>query len=150
MSDQRRGLDGLDLAESTVWARIEDWAQQGSNRILPIAASDGQEQLLRLQMTTLSTPGAVTLNCGGILADHGWLKLFGGGTADMPALVDFISGVEVGRGAALCGVDVLGGVFAINWGAFPGEHHILWYWLRIPSTGRCAASGNTSTCCGPR
>lgn len=128
MSDQRRGLDGLDLAESTVWARIEDWAQQGSNRILPIAASDGQEQLLRLQMTTLSTPGAVTLNCGGILADHGWLKLFGGGTADMPALVDFISGVEVGRGAALCGVDVLGGVFAINWGAFPGEHHILWYW----------------------
>src|SRR5690348_13354265 len=74
VSDQRRGLDGLDLAESTVWARIEDWAQQGSNRILPIAASDGQEQLLRLQMTTLSTPGAVTLNCGGILADHGWLK----------------------------------------------------------------------------
>ncbi|ALI24174.1 hypothetical protein XA26_03080 [Mycolicibacterium fortuitum] len=42
MSYQRRGLDGLDLAESTVWARIEDWAQQGSNRILPIRPATGK------------------------------------------------------------------------------------------------------------
>ncbi|WP_051288966.1 DUF2625 family protein [Mycobacterium sp. URHD0025] len=128
MAEQRRGLDELDLAESTVWAQIEQWAQQGTNRVLPITATEGQAQLLNLQMTTLSTQGAVTLNCGGILADHGWLKLFGGGTADMPALADLISGIEGIGGAGLCGIDVLGGVFAINWGAFPGEHHLLWYW----------------------
>ncbi|QRY46700.1 DUF2625 family protein [Mycolicibacterium boenickei] len=128
MTSERRSLAELDLVESTVWAQIAEWAQQGHNTILPITPGEGQARLLDLQMTTLSTPGAVTLNCGGILADHGWLKLFGGGTPDIPALADLISGVEANRGAGLCGIDVLGGVFAVNWGAFPGEHHILWYW----------------------
>lgn len=128
MTADRRGLDELVIAESTVWANIEEWAQQGVNTILPITSAEGEARLLDLQMTTWSSQGAVTLYCGGILADHGWLKLFGGGTDEMPALADHITGIEEGRGAGICGVDVLGGVFAINWGAFPGDEHRIWYW----------------------
>ncbi|WP_157517126.1 DUF2625 family protein [Mycobacterium sp. MS1601] len=58
-------------------------------------------------------------------ADHGWLKLFGGGTADMPAFLDLMTS---GLRAGMCAIDVLGGVFALNWGAFPGAHHRIWYW----------------------
>lgn len=124
----RRELSELIVADSMVWDNIQEWARLGVNTILPITRDYGQSQLLDLQMTTLSSFGALTLHCGGILADHGWLKLFGGGTDDMPSLGSFISGIEEGRGAGLCGIDVLGGVFAVNWGAFPGEHHRLWYW----------------------
>lgn len=124
----RRGLDELIIPDSRVWAEINTWSGQGANRILDITPEDGRARLRDLQLTTQSSQGAMTLNCGAILADHGWLKLFGGGTEDIPSLPAMVSGIDTGQGAGLCGVDVLGGVFAINWGAFPGEEHRLWYW----------------------
>jgi hypothetical protein len=75
--------------------------------------------------------GAVALETGGILFDHGWLRFLGSGAErmhgnllnwnmsgdDQPLLAD----------ALLVAHDVMGGFFAINGGVFPGKRGDIFY-----------------------
>jgi hypothetical protein len=77
--------------------------------------------LHRLQVTTRSALGALALNTGGVLIDHGWLRLLGGGYQTLPDLASANDlgepteqstpplGLEVAH-------DVLGGRFVIDGG----------------------------------
>lgn len=123
-----RTFEELIDPQSPVWADIAECIDQGVNTVLPVSLGDARDQMTKLQMTNWSTPGAMTLNCGGILADYGWIKLLGGGTRDLPSLQDYVQTDIEAVGFGVCAVDVLGGVFAINWGVFDGPAHGLWYW----------------------
>jgi hypothetical protein len=73
---------------------------------------------MRLQVRAGSFLGSVALESGGVLVDGGWLRVHGGGCADLLGL-DRVNGMagEVGavRPARLVVAhDVLGGVFALN------------------------------------
>lgn len=78
--------------------------------------------LHQLQVTARSALGSVALNTGGMLVDHGWLRVYGGcGTAGgMPGLAevnDFPAEpapAGVPPHGLVIGHDVLGGVFALN------------------------------------
>lgn len=62
---------------------------------------------------------------GGITGDHGWLRLLGGGGAQLPALVEVNA---ASSGLCVVGFDVLGGVFALDGGAFgPGDGRVHYF-----------------------
>ena len=123
MSDFPKSVDELINVEDPAWPLIQEWLSAGSHRVLPVTQSQGREELERLQMTARSGAGALALNCGGILADHGWLKVFGGGASDFPSLSNM-----TGSGLMACAVDVIGGVFAADWGAIGAGNGEVHYW----------------------
>ncbi|WP_141399182.1 DUF2625 family protein [Curtobacterium sp. 'Ferrero'] len=73
------------------------------------------EDLARLGLTERSYLGALVRHTGGVVIDDGWLRLLGGAGGQLPSLVDVNA-----RSSGLCvvGFDVLGGVFALDGGAF--------------------------------
>jgi hypothetical protein len=99
--------------------------------VAPLTTADGEACLLALQVTARSALGALALNAGGVLVDHGWLRILGGGYDGLPSLA-LANGLSAGPPAApppalLVAFDVLGGRFAVDGGALGarGEVH---YW----------------------
>lgn len=93
---------------------------------LTVLAPDSREStrgLLQLQVTARSILGGLTLNCGGLLVDDGWVRVFGGGSGhdgNLPSLAQVNGFPEAfdPQWQAAAGLvvahDVLGGVFAVN------------------------------------
>lgn len=94
----------------------------------------------RLQAGASTSLGALAMNTGGVLVDHGWLRILGGGGA---GLVDLASANALARpdvsdsasrppleggGSLTVAFDVLGGRFAINRGELPGPEDDVCYW----------------------
>lgn len=88
--------------------------------------------MFRLQVTVASALGSLARYTGGVLVEHSWLRLLGGGSGNLPSLAE-VNGLgtpgphsepppflEVGR-------DVLGGRFAVNGGAFEGQQGHVFY-----------------------
>lgn len=97
--------------------------------VVPISDEQGRQVLYRLQVTARSTLGALALNCGGLLIDHGWLRVLGGGSQGLPdlAAVNKLDDPTQGpnsQGYMTVAYDVLGGQFAIDGGGLgiqPGQ-----------------------------
>lgn len=96
-------------------------------RVLPVDRAAGERTLERLQVTTRSVLGALALECGGVLVDHGWLRILGGGGGGgrgghgIPGLGSANGLGDPGDdpsppGHLLVAWDVLGGRFAIDGG----------------------------------
>jgi hypothetical protein len=126
---------GAELATESdpVWPRLRELVEQITTaRVLPVVPEAGQAVLFRLQVTAGSTLGALALNCG-LLLDHGWLRILGGGTSELPDLAT-ANGLgapapEQGPlGSLTVAYDVLGGTFAINGGDLPGDLGEVHYW----------------------
>ncbi|MET8965106.1 DUF2625 family protein [Streptomyces sp. NPDC004074] len=123
-----REIDELINVDDPAWPLLlqELAGADASVAVLPADAGVGRASLLQLQVSARSNLGAVVLNCGGLLVDGGWLRVFGSpsaaGLEGLPGLV------EINRmpltldpawrpGAGLVVAhDVLGGVFALNGG----------------------------------
>lgn len=92
--------------------------------VLPADPDRGRATLLQLQVTAQSYLGAVALHCGGLVLDHGWLRVLGSPAAAHPRALPGLAQVNrfpAGPDAAwrpedglVVAYDVLGGVFAIN------------------------------------
>ncbi len=90
-------------------------------RVLPVRADAGADVISRLQVSARSTLGALASACGGLLVDHGWLRLLGGGHDGLPDLATANSLDRPGPDAKpppalVVGYDVLGGRFAVDAG----------------------------------
>ncbi|MCE0444636.1 DUF2625 domain-containing protein [Streptomyces tricolor] len=90
-------------------------------RVLPADADEGRRCLLQLQVTTRSVLGALTLHCGGLVLDDGWLRVYGAGRAAEgfePRPGQRVSGEFDPHwhpaAGLVVGHDVLGGVFCLN------------------------------------
>lgn len=111
------------------WPLVESWIAQAQNpvEILPTNRFQGEQTLLRLQITTRSPMGAIALQTGGIFVYHGWLRFLGAGNHKMKG--NLLTWNGIGNDAIktplekafVIGFDVIGGFFAINGGAFPGK-----------------------------
>ncbi len=121
-------LEELIDKEDPGWKIISEWISLAKNNvaILPRDQQTAEETLVRTQVTTRSLMGAVIYETGGILIDHGWIRLLGSGSEKMKRS---ISSWNKGKTFANYGDippylfiadDVLGGLFAIN-GGFLGE-----------------------------
>jgi hypothetical protein len=126
----KRTVGQLINSEDDAWPLVLDWVASATRpvEILPVEASIGEATLFALQITTRSPMGAIALRSAGLLVDHGWLRILGAGgdrigdglrewnaldgrpTLD-PALEE----------ALIIGYDALGGFFALNGGAWPGQ-----------------------------
>ena len=106
---------------------ISQWANDAELpvEVLP-PSSDCAEVLVRLQVTTLSTLGAIAYGTGGILIDGGWLRILGSGH---PRLARNVAAWNEGRsdGFLLVADDAVGGFFAINGGALGAELGAMYY-----------------------
>ena len=68
------------LSADPAWPELEDAARKsGRVTILPRNTEAARSCLQSLLVTTRSTLGALAHETGGLLVDHGWLRLFGSG-----------------------------------------------------------------------
>lgn len=110
------------------WPVVLDLIAAATNavEVLPRERARSEQTLLRLQVTTRAPLGAIAYECGGLLIDHGWVRVLGGGHSRLPRdVASWNLGAGEDRndrlpGALLVADDVLGGFFAINGDAFPG------------------------------
>jgi hypothetical protein len=126
---EARGPDELIERREPAWPKILGWIAEArwTVEVLPVERERGEQALLALQVTSRSALGALALECGGILVDHGWLRLLGAGSARMVGSLLSWNGLE-GAGvdppiqqAMLVAHDAAGGFFAINGDASSGR-----------------------------
>lgn len=89
-------------------------------RVLEVDPSAGERTLCRLQVSARSTLGALALHTGGLLVDHGWVRVLGGGS-ELPDLATASGLGDPGEASEpppwlTVGYDVLGGRFAVDGG----------------------------------
>jgi len=116
-----RPLSTLLSTDEPAWPELRlaiDSAKNQTTIIAPDPAAT--DDLHKLQITVHSTLGAMIIHTGGLLIDHGWVRLLGSYSARMArSLVRWNE--DCGRrGLFLVGDDIVGGAFAINGGALGG------------------------------
>jgi hypothetical protein len=77
--------------------------------VLPVAPDNVHRCLATLEITTRSWLGAVVAHTGGLLIDHGWLRVLGAGHDALP---DILAAAQPASAWLTVGYDVLGGQFA--------------------------------------
>jgi len=106
---------------------LSQWVTAANTNVEILEPSQVREGvLLDVQVTTRSVLGALAYETGGLLIDHGWLRLLGSGH---PRLPRSLSAWNAGRadGFYLVGDDAAGGFFAINGGTLGPETHNVYY-----------------------
>ncbi|MBS2022049.1 MAG: DUF2625 family protein [Deltaproteobacteria bacterium] len=130
------------------WPQVSAWIAQAKTPVQVLEASPRRaaDVLLNLQVTTRSPMGAIAFQTGGLLIDHGWLRVLGGGCGRMEGDLARWNGlgraplIEAVPGALFIAHDVLGGFFALDGGAL-GEgkgiaHYLAPDTLEWESTGK--------------
>ena len=124
-----RTLEELINKEEPAWDLIQEWLQEAINtyEVLPRDAKRAETELLNAQITTRSPMGAILYETGGILINGGWIRLLGSGCERLDrGMFQWNKGKtfeNYGEPPAylLVADDILGGLFAINGGAFGQE-----------------------------
>ncbi|MDB4937847.1 MAG: hypothetical protein JWP87_4819 [Labilithrix sp.] len=114
------------LSDDPAWPALAKEAAAAPNGavVLPPPAEPQRRACLEaLQMTTRSTLGALAHETGGVLVDHGYLRMFGAGSPRLPRpLVAWNADVAVSlESYIIVADDVVGGVFAIDTGGLGGK-----------------------------
>lgn len=120
-----REIDELVQVADPAWPELQELIAAGavSVEVLTPDPAEGRNCLLQMQVTTRSSLGALAWNCGGLVLDDGWLRVFGGGSKasrGLPSLgqVNRFPGVFdpawYPAAGLVVGHDVLGGVFVLN------------------------------------
>ncbi|HMV51233.1 MAG TPA: DUF2625 domain-containing protein [Blastocatellia bacterium] len=130
-----RDLSELIDEQKPAWPMLQQWFSQAKNRVEVLPASDPArtQSLLETQVTTRSPLGAVVYETGGLLVDHGWIRILGSGHLQLPrSLPEWNLGrtrTKSGEvpGFLLVADDVLGGFFAINGGALGEDSGNVYY-----------------------
>ncbi|WP_328322967.1 DUF2625 domain-containing protein [Streptomyces sp. NBC_00455] len=121
-----RGTDELINVDDPAWPELQELfaASAVPVKVLPVDRGESRRCLLQMQVTARSVLGAVTLSCGGLVLDDGWVRVFGGGSGEddgsLPSLAQvnafpahFDPAWQPAKGLVV-GHDVLDGVFALN------------------------------------
>ncbi|MEZ6035988.1 MAG: DUF2625 family protein [Planctomycetota bacterium] len=125
---KERGPEELQDLQAPGMQLVREWVARSRHdvEVLPADAEGGRRCLHSLQVSNRSPLGAVALVTGGLLVDHGWVRVLGSGHARLPRALDLWNGLADGGGvesaqrlpgALLIGDDALGGFYAIDGGA---------------------------------
>jgi hypothetical protein len=128
---ERRTIDELLRSDLPAWPEVQALIGAAGNTVEAIApGDDAAETLVTLQVTAKSTLGAITYHTGGLLVDHGWVRVLGSSSGRVGRS---ITGWNAACGAwptieaLLVADDVLGGQFAVNGGQFDGPKGNVFY-----------------------
>jgi hypothetical protein len=134
-----RTLDELIDRDQPALPLVHEWIAQSTTSLELLEPSQASgEVLVGLQVTTRSPMGAIAYETGGILIDHGWLRILGSGHPKLPRNI-FNWNVGRADGHLLVADDVIGGFFSINGGAFGEDRGSMYYWA--PDTLNWEAMG---------
>lgn len=130
-----RPLSELINTEEPAWPDVQQWIADAKNpvEVLPANDADRESALLATQVTTRSPMGAIVYETGGLLIDHGWLRVLGSGHSRLPRSLPAwnegrtMFGDGEPPGYLLVADDVMGGFFAINGGRLGPEQGSLFY-----------------------
>lgn len=119
----KRTLEGLTNTKNSGWIRVQGWVDSARNQVevLSVKADQAKATLLAIQVTTRSPMGAVIFNSGGILVDHGWIRILGSGHKKLNRTIytwnsNKTLGSDHAAGYLLIADDAIGGYFATNGG----------------------------------
>lgn len=135
ISVKRKTLAELVNVADPAWPIIQGWISESKNdvRLFPANRISGEHTIYQIGVTAYSMLGAVALNAAGISLDHGWFRILGAGSGTIRNnLLNWNGysedGPEVQLAKALIvAFDVVGGFFAINYGAFEGTKNSVFY-----------------------
>lgn len=121
---QKRGLSELINKTESAWPQVQELIKQAKNQVEILPPSSTRDQaLVETQVTTRSPMGTIIYETGGLLVDHAWIRILGGGNARLPqSLPQFNQSVHnsLERGAPpilFVAYDAVGGFFAVDGGA---------------------------------
>jgi hypothetical protein len=130
----KRRLQELLNRDEPAWPLVEGWIGEATHAVEVLSpAEDAGDSLVSIQVTTRSPLGSVVFFTGGLLIDHGWLRILGSGHPRLPRALpswNFSCGMVESDAPPpwlLIGDDVLGGFFALNSGRFASHGHSVWY-----------------------
>lgn len=119
-----RPLDELINRQDPGLPLVMEW-MKGSKRkieVLPVDTLISGPALFQLQVTTRSPMGAIIYATGGILVDHGWIRILGGGSAKLTRTLSSwnqdktFDSTGKPPGYLFIADDAIGGFFALNGG----------------------------------
>ncbi len=132
--DSMRGISELSEAKEPAWPDVQSWVKTAKvpTEILPVARRDGERTLVALQVTSRSPMGAIALESGGILVDHGWIRFLGGGCRRMKGTLATWNALDGKTVTApppylVVAYDAIGGFFAVNGGGLKGPPGHVFY-----------------------
>jgi hypothetical protein len=130
-----RPLSELLATDEPAWPMVLRWIADAKNavEVLPPGADAG-DVLHAVQVTVRSPMGAIAYHSGGLLVDHGWIRILGSGHPKLPrSLPTWNHGKTTEAngepgGFYLVADDAIGGFFAIDGGALgDGRLHIHYF-----------------------
>jgi Protein of unknown function DUF2625 len=118
-------LEQLIDAKEPAWPQVTEWLKKANKpvEVLEVLPRRGANVLVALQVTTRSPMGAIAMQTGGLLIDHGWVRVLGGGCTRMEGDLARWNGltakplVQPIPGAMFVATDAIGGFFALDGGA---------------------------------
>ena len=144
-------MTSTDTTEASAWPQIAALIAQAPFPVEVAApAAEGVDDLAILHLGDATTLGAMVAQTGGILLDHGWVRLLGSHSERLGrSLVSWNEAqgtVKAGHppGLLIVGDDVLGGIFAINGGVFAGDVGMVFYFGPDSLTWESLNCGYTS------
>lgn len=128
-------LEDLVYDNVKTWELIQSWLRESSinYKVLGTIKEKSEHALFNLQVTTKSTLGAIAYETGGILVDHGWLKILGSGNEKIFGdllywnCMEEDNNIKTIANSMIVAYDIIGGFFSINGGAFDGEMGNIFY-----------------------
>ena len=133
--NKMRSVDELINKADPGWTLVQQWIDSAKNKveILPCDTSKAKDALYKTQVTTRSPMGAIIYSTGGLLIDHGWIRILGSGHQKLNrTLPDWNKGKsfnEFGERPSflLVADDAIGGFFAVNGGLFGKDLGKIYY-----------------------
>jgi hypothetical protein len=126
----RRTVGQLINGAEDAWPTVLGWIQASARPVMvePVVGTSGEATLFALQVTTRSPLGAIAFRSGGIVVDHGWLRILGAGGGRIGDGLRAWNGLDGAPalqppldGAMVVAYDAMGGFFVLNGGAWPGD-----------------------------
>ncbi|MBN6777595.1 DUF2625 family protein [Pseudoclavibacter alba] len=120
----------MPLSPNPAWPELERQMTASHARAAIIPVRETSQTFEVTGLSERSALGALAKHTGGVLLADGWIRLFGGVGAPTtgPGLPSLDEANERGAGLYIVGIDVLGGVYAIDGGAFERADGQLHYW----------------------
>lgn len=102
-----------------MWANIEANIAKAPWDVDQLPADDARSRAVmdQLELTEDSELGALAANTGGLVADHGWVRILAAGCGDLPDVATASPFTRDDPKYLVLAVDVIGGIFAIDGGA---------------------------------
>lgn len=119
----RRQLSELLSVDDPAWPTVKEWLANATSSVEVLAPSDERARVLEaVQVTLHSSLGAITYETGGLLVDHGWLRILGSGNPRLPrSILSWNQGRTIQSenqppSFLLVADDIAGGFYAIDGG----------------------------------